>query len=208
MGQNVNPNLEWYTAISKLKALLPRCPFASVNRCPRFYESLSQMGEAGSTKIESVQDQELLKRWKSSDLWPVTLEEATGIMSRDGQARHFRNFCPEVLFDRFGLFATSLSDYSDETDREVAHRGLARQQAAAEDWRWAWVNLKPMHYSECPRYSPLAQECTNPNNRVRNQGEPTDEIVTLRPTFYGMGLDLKALLRRLKRWWQCQRKKN
>jgi hypothetical protein len=49
----INPNLEWYESVSEKKHLLPRCPFASVYRCPRYYQSISLLGEAGvSTRID------------------------------------------------------------------------------------------------------------------------------------------------------------
>src|SRR6266478_1120232 len=41
------PTLKWYTDISASKSLSPRCPFASVHRCPRYYQSVSLLGEAG-----------------------------------------------------------------------------------------------------------------------------------------------------------------
>jgi hypothetical protein len=39
------PDLDWYTGLSERKGLLSRCPFASVNRCPRFPLHLSSASD-------------------------------------------------------------------------------------------------------------------------------------------------------------------
>ena len=46
------PDLLWYIQAGKDKGINGRCPFATVESCPRYYQSLSLLGEAGSTKIE------------------------------------------------------------------------------------------------------------------------------------------------------------
>ena len=43
--------------------------------------------------------------------------------------RHLMNFCPEVLYERFGLFATALHGYADEIDIDSAHSQLAAEHA-------------------------------------------------------------------------------
>ncbi len=91
------PNLAWYTALSKRKEMLPRCPFASVYRCPRYYQSVSLLGEgAGGTSIDPAEDTRLLEHWRGSDLWPVTTEQATSTFGPQGSPDIFSNFCPEV----------------------------------------------------------------------------------------------------------------
>ncbi len=197
MSKVPTPNLDWYTTISRSRGLPPRCPFASVHRCPRFYQSLSLLGEAGSTKIQSGQDKELLEKWRMSDLWPATTEQATSIFGPAGQTRHFVRFCPEVTFERFGLFASSLHDYADETDRDLAHAHLGKGRAGSDDWRWTWANTEGLHYSECPLYSLLAQEAPE---SAHPKDKPPDEIMILKPSLYGIGINLKALFRRLFQW--------
>ncbi|SRR6266566_639332 len=101
--------------------------------------------------------------------------------------RHFHNFCPEVSFERFGFFASHLSAYADETDRDNAHRSLGKAGAGAKDWRWTWASVVPLHYSECPIYSPLAHAATiTPAQQ--------SEIFSMKPSLYGFGIDLRALL--------------
>mgnify|MGYP005849332291 CR=1 FL=1 len=150
-----NPDLAWYTAISERKGLLPRCPFASVYRCPRFYQSLSLLGEAGSTKIDPEEDKKLLEQWSRSNLWPAAREQTTSILGPPGGSKNFLNFCPEVSFERFGLFASCFYGYTDEIDLNAAHSRLAKEDASHTDWRWAWEHVLPMHYLECPLYSLL-----------------------------------------------------
>ena len=68
----------------------------------------------------------------------------------------FWQFCPEVSYDAFRLFASSLNRFADESDAGFMHEYLARIGADAGDPRWAWSSVAPMHYSDCPLYAPLA----------------------------------------------------
>jgi hypothetical protein len=63
MASNVIiPDFEWYSALSSKRGPSPRWPFASVERCPRYYQSLSLLGGAGFTKIDPKEDASLLRR--------------------------------------------------------------------------------------------------------------------------------------------------
>lgn len=162
----IQPNLQWYTEISAGKNLPPRCPFASVHRCPRYYQSLALLGKVGvATPVEPEEDQRLLEKWKRSDLWPVMSEQAAHVMGGADKPSHFFNFCPEVCFDRFGWFASDLSYHADEIDVDVAHRNLADEGATAHDWRWTWSLAMPMHYAECPLYSLLLLGVNDARNK-------------------------------------------
>ncbi len=114
------------------------------------------LGEVGvATSLDPGEDQQLLEKWKRSDLWPVTTEQDSQVMGPEGKPSHFFNFCPEVSFDRFGWFASHLASHTDEIDAGFAHKNLAKEGATANDWRWTWSLVTPMHYTECPLYSPL-----------------------------------------------------
>ena len=91
------PNLDWYLSISTRQQLSPRCPYASVYRCPRFFQSLSLLGEAGSTKIDPKEDEKLKEIWEKTDVWPITTEQATSISGPGDEIKHFTHFCPEVI---------------------------------------------------------------------------------------------------------------
>ena len=149
------PDQNWYISISQHKGGQPRCPFATVWSCPRFYQSLAILGEACSTKIDPEEDKKLLNHWENSDLWPTTMEYATRISGSPGEPHIFSNFCPEVAFDRFGYFASLLARYADKIDSGTAHKTLCKEKSSANDWRWAWSEVSGMHYTECHLYSKL-----------------------------------------------------
>ena len=149
------PNLQWYMRLSTERSVEPRCPYATVEACPRYYQSLSLLGAAGCTSMDPAEDDRLLEKWKKSDLWPRTDEQATSVLGPEGQTKHFLNFCPEVSFGQFHLFASTLQRYPSEVDSDVAHERLQVRGAGANDWRWSWSNVESMHYTACPLYSPL-----------------------------------------------------
>ncbi|MDE2726342.1 MAG: nucleotide-binding protein [Gemmatimonadota bacterium] len=149
----VIPDLDWYLDKSETQGISPRCPHATSDSCPRFYQSLSLLGNAGSNKISKEEDDRLLKKWEKTDLWPKTKEQATSI---EGSNHLFSNYCPEVAFERFGYFASSLAKYADEIDMDNAHERLAKTGSTENDWRWHWTFIQPQHYAECPLYSVLS----------------------------------------------------
>jgi hypothetical protein len=179
-----NPDLNWYREISERKFLRePRCPFASVEKCPRFYQSLSLLGTAGSTAIDKSEDERLLKKWETHYLWPKTAEQETAIFSSEERPFMYSRFCPEVLFERFGLFVSELAEYADGVDRDSAQRALDREGAATDSWQRRWPQLTPMHYSDCPIFSTLLHD--------PGQAEPEHRIFGWTLSFHGLSIDLK-----------------
>lgn len=154
----VIPDFEWYSKESARLRLAPRCPFANVHACPRYFQSLSLLGTVGHTPIAADEDARLLSQWKQSPLWPTTDEQATSVSGPKDRLESLNNFCPEVAFDRFGLFASHLGRYADEIDAESAHGRLAREGAPKNHPSWAWGTHCAQHYSECPVYSPLSHD--------------------------------------------------
>ena len=141
----IYPDLKWYAAQSTERGVPIRCPHANAYSCPRYYQSLALLGEAHiATAIDPKKDEELLAKWKASPLWPLVDEHATSIVN----ASMFANFCPEVAFDRFGLFATYLARYADEIDREQAERQLVESGVSPTDWAWNWQSAREMHYTD------------------------------------------------------------
>jgi len=51
--------------------------YASANRCPRYFASLSLMGLTGATKIDEAEEERLAARWERSGIWPHTAEQGT-----------------------------------------------------------------------------------------------------------------------------------
>jgi hypothetical protein len=152
------PNIDWYVAKSTKLGLPPRCPFASVHACPRYFQSLSLMGRAGCTSIPKAEDDALQGKWEKHPLWPATREQETSIAGGDGENNSFSKFCPEVAYDTFGLFATFLGRYIGEIDRDLAASRLEKEGASHDDPRWTWAFVTPQHYSACPLYAPLSHD--------------------------------------------------
>lgn len=154
----IHPNMDWYLAKSKENGLMPRCPFTDVHSCPRHYATTSMLGNNKIiSKMDSNTDRELEQKWSKTNLWPVTQEQDTGITLLDTKIISYHNLCPEIAYDTFGLFACYLHEYNDEIDRETAEKYLAKKgKSMAEDWRWTWSSVQPLHYSECHLFSKLS----------------------------------------------------
>jgi hypothetical protein len=115
------PDFAWYSAESvRLGLKSPRCPFASVHACPRYYQSLSLLGGAGCTPIPKAEDDALKAGWKKHPLWPATGEQASATSGGSDGTNAYYQFCPEVAYDTFHLFATFLARHVG-----VCVRGLA-----------------------------------------------------------------------------------
>ena len=92
------------------------------------------------------------------ELSPATAESDTSISG--GEIPNcYANFCPEVAFDIFKLFGTTLIRIADAIDREHAERIIARDPAPeGKDWRYLWTHVEPLHFSDCHVYAKLYQE--------------------------------------------------
>jgi len=195
----IYPDIEWYTAVSEVKGVQPRCPYANVHICYRYYSSLYLLGESHITTIMDPQKiEELESLWQSSDQLPVVGEHDTGISGPGDEKTGFYNFCPEISFDVFGLFATSLHKYSDEIDLGSAHRQL-KKESYPKDWRWSWESITPLHYLQCPLYSQLIAK--QKGNLNFHQSGLKDNIIEIKPGFWGVTVDIKLLFEKFKKWW-------
>jgi hypothetical protein len=154
----MNPDLKWYKEQSTKYGLTPRCPFAHIKRCYRYYASSSMLGEA---KVLSKKDEEgdkrLLEWWNKSDICATSKTEDVGITFEGDKPRHYANLCPEIAYLAFDLFASDLYRFSDDIDRREMHRVLVKEAAFPNDWRWTWAYVKPTHYTDCSLYSLLRE---------------------------------------------------
>ena len=156
METEIIPDLTWYQEKSKSTGNTPRCPFASLRRCPKYYFSIWIMGEyGGASKIDEKTDQELQAYWEKTDLWPIPKELEPAAAGPLNDTHIFSNICPEVSYERFGYFASGLYAYSDEIDKDIAHKRLSETNAKHNHWGWAWAGVTPQHFSDCPYFSQL-----------------------------------------------------
>lgn len=198
----IQPTIEWYEGISREKGVTPRCPYTNVHRCPRYYFSLSLTGQAGiSTTIDKGIDEELHETWKKHELYPVTGEQDTMTGTNTSGTTLFSNYCPEVSYDIFGFFATYLHRYTDEIDRELAHKQLKQKDVASGDWRWAWQHLEPQHFIHCQLYSLLqGSQFKQQILPLTTDEERSEPVLNLMPSIWGMSVNLHELWRRFKSW--------
>ena len=84
---DIYPNLEWYKDLSAKKSESPRCPYANVHRCNRYYSSLYLLGEINiTTKMDAERILELDSHWEKSDLIPVIHEhDLVATEAKDGK---------------------------------------------------------------------------------------------------------------------------
>lgn len=187
--ESIEPNFDWYSSVSSQKNLPPRCPYANVDRCSRYYESLSLFGSAGiTTALQPSEEKRLFKKWKNSKHWPKVREHESSIRNN----KDLHNFCPEVAFDVCGLFASELHRYADEIDTHTAHAQLVNEGVPASDWRWQWSYITPLHYSECRLYSQLLS--TNAGSTDKNNAK---EIFEAKPGLFGITVNIKEIVKRI-----------
>jgi hypothetical protein len=149
------PDIEWCREISSQLGIPTRCPFSTVDDCPRYYQSLSLLSSAGHTAIPPEKDSLLLKKWKRHYLWPTIAEQATSVSGSPDRRKTFSNFCPEVAYDRFGFFASELYPYHDEIDQDNGIKIGKREGLPNGHWVFNWSHVEKVHYTDCPIYSPL-----------------------------------------------------
>jgi hypothetical protein len=119
-----------------------------------------------------------LAKWHSHELAPATAETETSITSHNTAPKSFSNFCPEVAYDTFKLFGSTLILVGDDpVDRQIGERLIEEDPAPAEkDWRWTWSHVEPLHYSDCPMYAQLHQEKPMSNTNITFNGPVSGHV--------------------------------
>ena len=195
----INPDLDWYTGLSKVDGVSPRCPYANVHKCPRYYHSLRLLSDTGMiTSMSPETIQELDTLWKGSPFVPAIAEHDTSIWSSEGRPYGFQNFCPEVSFDFFGLFADRLYRYADEIDAKSG------EAYPPDHWRRVWASVSPLHYLKCPIYSQLLTSQSSPTIA---EASAQKEILEIKPGVGGIRIDIKALFCWITKWFHYRRTK-
>ena len=160
----INPTLEWYKSISAKHNLTPRCPFANVYKCPKYYDSLYLLEGTGATSMNEQDIKELDKYWEEKKLKFGLKEEMPGIARKGDKFSFLTNFCPEATFLRFAYFASHLSEFADEIDRDIRYTELEKRNIDKDDWRWYFQYLTPQHYTDCSYYSILLKNPIDQKN--------------------------------------------
>lgn len=186
----MNPSIEWYSNESKLKCVVPRCPYANSHKCYKYYSSLYLLGELGiTTRISTEKQKELDEYWKESGMIPLIEDHEPGVTHcEDNKLDSVCNFCPEVSYNFYGLFTTYMHRYVDEIDRDVVHARLSRE-GTSEEWRWDWMSIRPLHYTECDNYSQLPY--------IKHSNRTDDDLIEMKPGFMGFNINLKVLFKML-----------
>lgn len=159
----INPDRAWYFAESERRSLTPRCPFATVYRCPRYFQSLSLLGSAGCTEMDQALADRLYFAWRAQGLWPPVDEQATSISTRDRGSGStpwmYDHFCPEVLGDSLGFYADYLcKNNDDEIDQAAILRHLQEEGYPRDHFRHQYQSAYALHYAECQLYSVLRHQ--------------------------------------------------
>jgi len=163
---SINPTIEWYKSISAKYNLTPRCPFANIYKCPKYYDSLYCLEGTGATSMTDQDIEELNKYWKEKKLKFGLKEEMPGVARNVDEFSFLTNFCPEVTFLRFGYFASKLSEFANEIDRDIKHKELGKRNIDHDDWRWYFQYLTPLHYTDCSYYSILLKNRIDQKNDI------------------------------------------
>lgn len=171
----IYPDLAWYSKQSERKGLVGRCPHASIHRCPRYFESTALLARVGiTTQMAQEPHDAAHAKWRAHELTPATSETETSISGGENP-NCYSNFCPEVAYDTFRLFGSTLIRIGDDIDREIAERAIAEDPAPeGKDWRWLWSYVEPLHFSDCPLYAKLRQE--KPVSNITFNGPVTGNI--------------------------------
>lgn len=190
--------IDWYLSVSRDRGVAPRCPFATVHRCPRFYLSTWVLNAVN----KQPQDEALHGRWQRSKLYP-SREDEFPRAAGNPNALHYGAFCPEIAYERFHRFASELTEYFDEDERRS---GQVAAESGGPEWKSEWLTLTARHFTECPLYSvllelpePLQAADLPSQNALTILQEPAPVFV-MKPTLWGMSVDLQQIWRRGRKW--------
>jgi len=192
MSECRNPDLKWYQSISLERQVTPRCPFAAFRKCPKYYFSYSLTDSFGITAALSKEDdKKIMEYWSETSYLPMPREIEPCINGIE--KKNIRNFCPEVVSKIYGIFASSIYHYVDDIDIEIAEKALIKEQADRDDCRWIYSSIVPVHYLDCEYYSIIAA-----NDRKIELKQNEEDIIDIKPNIYGVGININALIRKLK----------
>ncbi|MHC4457497.1 MAG: hypothetical protein ACYS0I_10480 [Planctomycetota bacterium] len=154
---SIIPDLAWCRKISRFLGEPTRCPFARVELCPRYYQSVSLLDGVGHDDIPPKKDRKLKRKWEKSDLWPMTGERATSVSGTPGLLQSFSNLCPEAGYDNLGYFGSEFIPDTGELVHLELKEHFRNERISHKHWIFKWAYVSKMHYTECPLYLPLKE---------------------------------------------------
>ena len=178
MNYYENPDLEWYKKISTKSKVPPRCPYTMLKTCPIYFQSIALLRNTGATELDKNDEEKLIKYWKNRELNPSLSEETPGVLHHKTKGfSSLYNFCPEVIYLRFGYFASFISNFEDETDQAMRNFDLKKRNISLNSWAWNWSNLKAKHYTDCRLYSILSNPKKNKVvDSITNNNQESNKI--------------------------------
>ncbi|NOS70479.1 MAG: HNH endonuclease [Verrucomicrobia bacterium] len=165
--KNPLPDFAWYQKQSAKLKLSPRCPFASTKLCPRYFRTSWIFGQ--HAVIERMSAKEITKHEEQLDKSPLfskefQLQPTLWLTNDQRHPTGFQDCCPEVVYDAYGVFASS-ARFMDKYDERTQHAELKRENAHPDDWRWKYLSLTPAHFSECREFSVLSHTVSTSKQR-------------------------------------------
>lgn len=152
-----SPNFGWYQKQSVKLKLTPRCPFASAKLCPRYFRTLWLFGQHSVVERTSLKEIEKLEdQLEKSPLFSREFQPQPELWMTNNRTSvtGWRDCCPELAFDAYGVFA-SAGSFMDKEDKRMRHKQLKNEKVHPDDWRWEYFLLTPAHFSECREFSIL-----------------------------------------------------
>ena len=154
---SIIPELAWCKKISRFLGESTRCPFTHIEKCPRYYQSVSLLDGVDLDDIPLKKDRKLKRKWEKSGLWPMTGEQATSVSGDPGLPQRFSNLCPEVGYDNLGYFGSEFIPDTGEPDHQELKQHFRNERISHKHWIFKWAYVSKMHYTECPLYLPLKE---------------------------------------------------
>jgi hypothetical protein len=170
------PDLAWYKKISTFLGEPTRCPFARVEQCPRYYQSVSLLDGVNYDDIPPKKDKKLKRKWEKSDLWSKTGEQETSVAGTPGSPQSLFNFCPEVGYDSYGYFGSEFVSDSGELAHQELKNLFRKEGFSHKHWIFDWAYVSKLHYTGCPLYSPLKQREKSKKQKGRLLQKLTERV--------------------------------
>ena len=185
----VHPDADWYISTSSNRGVDLYCPYANDIACPCYFESRIVLKQ--STSEEQVSGDAFWKRKKISKQKQVLRELLESIKPEiithsPGYSYTYHNLCPEVMAERFGLYASNIEEWREgepwkhpdgglisnfiDTWEMNQRDDLCEREGLQEDhWMRQYYEVKKLHYTQCEFFKMLLKTPVKPPKLRRDQ---------------------------------------